>query len=343
MEEPLISVIIPAYNSSKFIRKSIESVLNQTYKSFEIIVINDGSTDNTLEVLTDISNSIDNVKIYTIENGGASKARNKGLLYATGDLIYFLDSDDTLNSRAFEILVRALEENNADIVVSTRYYKINEGDTKKQITKLIPNKMKIEDPVKYSIECLIGLGRGWRTHGSIFKRELITQNNIKYYEGIIAEDFLFNMDYLKVCKKIAFIDYPSENYLVRKNSVSRSFNPNLYSIYLEFDKFVSLYLSQYAINNSDLYRESFTGRNFINYIISIIMGNKLSYKEKCNYLMEIIENKEIAKVYKSKDYLEVKYPSLLKVMIFKCFRSIMHHRKYNVLYCFAKISSYLGK
>ena len=102
MTEELISIIVPAYNASKYIEKCLNSILSQTYKNFEIIVVNDGSTDNTLDILKKCSEQSDKIKIVAQKNKGVSAARNNGLEHAKGQYIAFVDADDTLEQEFLE-------------------------------------------------------------------------------------------------------------------------------------------------------------------------------------------------------------------------------------------------
>ena len=120
--EKLVSVIIPAYNAEKFIYQCVESVLNQTYRRLEIIVINDGSKDNTLEVINDIGNGDERVVIINQANKGLPAARNAGLRCCKGDLVFFLDSDDWIENTCIEELVNIINSKDVDIVFFD-YYK----------------------------------------------------------------------------------------------------------------------------------------------------------------------------------------------------------------------------
>ena len=111
--QPLISVIIPAYNAEKYISKCIESIQNNTYKNLEIIIVNDGSKDNTRQVVEGVSDS--RIRLINQENGGVSKARNTGLDNATGEYIAFIDSDDYISEDYFEVLLTACNKSGADI------------------------------------------------------------------------------------------------------------------------------------------------------------------------------------------------------------------------------------
>jgi glycosyltransferase involved in cell wall biosynthesis len=121
----LVSVIIPCFNYGHFIGESIASVLNQTYENIEVIIINDGSTDNTAEVVDSISRTDARVKCYSFPNAGLGESRNRGLDIASGDFIQFLDADDLIERRKFEEQVKVFVSNpEADIVYgSVRYFR----------------------------------------------------------------------------------------------------------------------------------------------------------------------------------------------------------------------------
>lgn len=122
-----VSVIIPAYNAEKYLEECLNSVLNQTYKDVEIVVINDGSVDGTRSILDNYAQSHENIVVIHTENGGVSRARNIGLSHATGDYIMFLDSDDLLVANAIEILLRDLKENSADVAAGMMNGEVNSG------------------------------------------------------------------------------------------------------------------------------------------------------------------------------------------------------------------------
>lgn len=115
MTVPLISIIVPVYNSEKYLNMTLKSVQNQTLKDFEVICVNDGSTDNSLNILENFANNDTRFKIYTQNNAGGSASRNKGLELAKGKYIAFLDNDDIYHPQYLEILYKNIADNNADI------------------------------------------------------------------------------------------------------------------------------------------------------------------------------------------------------------------------------------
>ena len=115
MDEKLVSVIIPAYNIEDYIGRCLDSIISQTYKNLEIIVVDDGSKDHTGEILDNYAKKDRRIKVIHKENGGVSSARNKGIEVAEGDYIGFIDGDDLIEPGMYKTLVDLLEEENADI------------------------------------------------------------------------------------------------------------------------------------------------------------------------------------------------------------------------------------
>ena len=123
---PFFSVIVPAYNCEKYISKCLESIINQSFFSWEVVVVNDGSVDNTINILNNYLEKDNRIKVINKENGGVSSARNVALNYVSGQYVLFLDSDDWYELNYFENLYEILKNKKADIIFSTQYY-INES------------------------------------------------------------------------------------------------------------------------------------------------------------------------------------------------------------------------
>lgn len=206
-----LSVIIPVYNVEKYLKDCVESVINQTYKDIEIILVNDGSKDNSPQICDELSNLYDNIKYISQENMGVSVARNNGMKFATGELITFVDSDDTLDSDMYQILIDLIEKENCDIAHCS--YKRVDSLGVKPIGNT--GKIYVQNKVD-ALECLIA---GYLFNGSlwnkIYRRELV--EGLKFKEGlIINEDILFNIQAFDLAKSTAFIDVAKYNYIVRE-------------------------------------------------------------------------------------------------------------------------------
>ena len=166
--EALISIIIPVYNVEKYLEECIESCINQTYRNIEIILINDGSTDNSLEICQKYANVDNRIIVKSISNSGVAHARNVGIGVSKGDYITFIDSDDFVDKRYCELMYKVLEERKADIACCTSYYLQNDNGTYNMVHDSPPNVHKAMysfNDYKYYNKPLIG---GWN---SLLKRE----------------------------------------------------------------------------------------------------------------------------------------------------------------------------
>ena len=122
-----ISVVMPVYNKEMYLDKTLQCILNQSYKNFEVIIVNDGSTDNTKKICDEYAKKDSRISVYHIENGGVSNARNIGLKYVTGEYIQFIDADDCINEDVFKAYIEILEKDKYDIIF-TSYNKVDHKD-----------------------------------------------------------------------------------------------------------------------------------------------------------------------------------------------------------------------
>jgi len=204
-----VSIIIPIYNAENYLKKCLDSIINQTYKNIEIILINDGSTDNSLEICKQYKD--DRIKLINQKNSGVSTARNVGLDLVTGDYITFVDSDDWLELDAIESMVNFIEIRKTDIARFN--YQIN-GVNQNASQKL--EKTDIEKFVKKLISGEVP-GYLWLL---LIKKEII--KDIKFKTDLsLAEDLVFILEILKNTKSIAISDKITYNYFLTTDSASR--------------------------------------------------------------------------------------------------------------------------
>jgi len=201
----LISVIVPAYNEEKRIKKCVDSILNQTYKNLELIVINDGSTDNTIDILNGINDT--RLKIITIKNHGQGYARNLGIKKSKGKLITFVDSDDYISVTMIDKLYSNLIENDSDISICN----ILKLEGNKKIPFKNINLFFDDNNINYMISHPGPVGR-------LYKKSLFVDNSIYFLEKCIYED-LGTIPLIGLyAKKISYIDECLYYYLIRPNS-----------------------------------------------------------------------------------------------------------------------------
>lgn len=203
-----LSIIIPVYNCEKYLPNCLESVLNQTWKKFEVILINDGSEDCSGQICEDYAKKDNRIKVIHQDNHGVSYARNVGLKVATGDVISFIDGDDILESNMYELLIKAMQEYETDI--SHCGYKHIVGQEVRLVhdTKCVLIQSQTE-----ALDCLVG-GRifGGGLWSKLFRKELL--DGITFKENLkINEDILFNFEAFRKAKKTVFIDYALYNYI----------------------------------------------------------------------------------------------------------------------------------
>lgn len=216
MNMPKISVILPTYNVEKYIAKSIQSVLNQTHTDFELIVVIDGSKDKSEAIAKEFETTDKRVKVYTKPNGGLSDARNYGLNIATGEFIYFLDSDDWIEPNLLEDNLKILEDKQVDFVVFGFYQ--DNVDLHEQLVEAIPHIPENTDWVNgkanhFTPYMLNVLGYAWN---KLYRKQYLDKHQITFTKGVsLVEDILFNAKVYQYADKIIFNPKPYVHYIQR--------------------------------------------------------------------------------------------------------------------------------
>ncbi len=232
MVKNLVSIIIPAYNSEKHLKECLESAINQTYKSIEIIIINDGSTDSSDSIIKEFLKKDNRIKYINKKNEGVSKARNDGIRKANGEFICFVDSDDWIDNCFIEQGVSYIKKYNLDIVIGG-LEKCFTNHKKKFVTKEKIPKVYIKEDLNelenkiVGYKCKLSELDECFMSGSvckIFSKKTI--DNISFNENIkIGEDTLFNIDVFRNAERIGVIPDIWYYYRINENSVTQSFNP----------------------------------------------------------------------------------------------------------------------
>ena len=300
-----VSIIVPIYNAQIFLKKLIENLTNQTYKNIEIILVNDGSTDNSLTICNELQKHDSRIKVIDKENGGVSSARNKGIEVSNGDYVTFVDSDDNIDEDYIRKMVENIEDECCLIKCNYR------------------NKLKEEklNRDKYLEKIISGeiLGVCW---GYLFRKDLL--EDIYFDEKTsYMEDTVFIIQYLLRIKNVKIIDndlyihnYNLESLTVSKSNIEKKIDGYLYSI-SEIEKI----LSQKNIY-SNKYKEFLNNRK-----IKIIEAEfaKLDSLEEIKYLLNkknIIDVLNIKKInYKYKFFINLlrkkRYNKILKYIIIR--------------------------
>lgn len=213
----LISVIINVYNAEKYIKKCIDSVINQTYKNLEILIINDGSTDDSLKICKSYKDK--RIKIITTENMGLSSSRNVGIDNSTGKYLYFVDADDFITKDAIEYLYKLLLKTNADVATS-KCLEIYNYDYKYEDEI---EEVRISDGNEYLKKILLSIDRCGTTWNKLYKKELF--DNLRFEKRII-NDMALMYKVALICKKFVFSNQIKYFYLRTKGSITGKAKPD---------------------------------------------------------------------------------------------------------------------
>lgn len=207
----MITVIVPVYNVEKYIRQCLDSIISQTYKDLEIILVDDGSTDSSGTICDEYAQKDARVKVIHKENGGLSSARNAGLNIAQGEYITFVDSDDTIELDMIDCLFSSVQE--ADVVICKARI-VREGEILKP-TNVKGEKSLSNNDLWEEIFCRLN-NSAW---GKLYRRSMI--EGCCFPEGLYhGEDLIFNLQYLSRATKGVFLDAVKYNYFKRKGSIT---------------------------------------------------------------------------------------------------------------------------
>ena len=215
MNKYKVSIIIPVYGVEKYISKCLESLVNQTLNDIEIIVVNDGTKDNSQKIIDKyVKKYPDKIKSYIKENGGQGSARNYGLKKATGEYIGYVDSDDFVEKDMYKKLYNKAKENNYDIVVCGNY-NVSEDYQNKNIDAFINNYNTDLENIFF------GKMAVWN---KIYKRDILIKNKLEFKEKVWYEDLAFTLKAIMNSNTFAFIDEPLYDYLIREGSTMNNSN-----------------------------------------------------------------------------------------------------------------------
>lgn len=316
MKNSLISIIIPVYNMEKYLEVCLDSVINQSYKNLEILLIDDGSTDSSAEICLEYAKRDERIKYYKKENGGLSSARNFGLDNYNGEYVGFVDSDDVIDKDMFKILYNNIKKAKADLSICevVRF--------KDEPKFVISNDCKIydrEDVLKIILEdkiiCNFAVNK-------LYKREII--KDIRYPIGKVQEDVGTTYKFIKNAKKIVYTSSQLYGYYSRDNSISKTLNKKFIYDYFEM-------IEKRAIDLRDCNVDDYLVLNKVNVILGIFIDlsvNRNLLKDK--EVLEFMQKKyEELKVLNTKDIKKLntrKHNILIKILMFDAnmFLSIMN-------------------
>lgn len=268
-----LSIIIPVYNVEKYIDKCLSSCVNQNLTKFdyEIVVVNDGTKDNSLSVVFDYMKMYSFIHLINKENGGLSSARNEGLKHCTGEYVWFIDSDDTIAINSLELIERSIMEFSPDVLFFD-ITKVDETTAFSSYKKMYSSACEV---TKTGVEWLrIGDDIWPMAQMYVFKKDFFDNHKLFFKEGILHEDVEFKFRFMSVAERVTYIPNSIYNYLLRSSgSISSGYNVkrvfDLRDIVLSEIDYIKTFASQYQ---PSMFYACY--RNFENYI-AFVVNNKV--------------------------------------------------------------------
>lgn len=219
MRKDKISIIVPVYKVEQYLGRCVDSLINQTYRNIEIILVDDGSPDQCPALCDNYARQDDRVVVIHKKNGGLSDARNCGLMKASGEFILYVDSDDYIELDSCERLIDGMKEN-IDLVVGSYKEVRNQKMVYKRHSNLSPNKIySAKEYVISAIKCDEWYAPAWL---NLYRKSFLIKNNLYYKVGFYFEDIEMLPRLFLANPRVTYVDYPFYNYVIRENSIMTS-------------------------------------------------------------------------------------------------------------------------
>lgn len=227
----LLSIIVPVYNVKPYLKDCVESIINQTYKNLQILLVDDGSTDGSQDICDEYARKDSRIVVIHKENGGLSTARNEGMDRAEGEYIAFVDSDDWLEPNMYDAMITQLEKYDADLVACSFFE--CKGDEKKAVGD--SKNVTVLDKEEIFINKNQLRFLAWN---KVFRKSLV--EGLRFVPGQVYEDFHFCRQVFLQTKKLIYLDVPFYDYRVsRPGNTNSSFKPGRMCIFGEFDALIN--------------------------------------------------------------------------------------------------------
>lgn len=291
---PLISVIIPVYNMERYLDRCLSSIMIQEDISFEVLIINDGSTDRSKELCETWAKQHTNIKLYNKENGGVASARNHGIQKAQGEYLFFIDPDDYIKPNTLKDNFTIAKQGGYDMVIFG-YSKISLTKSGSQIADSQLNDMVLESQTEIieKLTTILNDGGRFSVWNKFFKRDIIVNNAVMFPNFKRGQDIAFTLETFKYVKTIAV---NSEKYYVQEAFYENAkSSPDAIEIHIYcIDKFYTLFENWMNIPQNKAYYTKLFILWFCHVIPnSIIRNNNLTHKEKFQKIAELLEHPKV--------------------------------------------------
>lgn len=296
----LVSIVVPVHNSSKYLKRCLDSIINQTYKNIEIIAVENGSKDNSLEILNSYKTKI---KINKLDKPSIGAARNKGIEMSTGTYLAFIDSDDTIEEEFIEKLVQNIEHEKSDLTVCG-VKELHEENKIENIRKDYPLKTIARDEIMNNLEKF-----DYGPCNKLYKREIILKNKLLFPTTLKYEDVPFVLGYISSCKTISRVMDSLYNYHIHLESEQTTIDERIFDIFeilellkhhvniIQLEGLYAKILTIYSLKTRNI-KDKNTRNKFITNAYSILDKNYDNWRN-CEYLLNRPILKRIIQRHKS--------------------------------------------
>lgn len=301
MTMPVFNVVIPIYNAEKFVSKTIDSVLNQSFPNINIILVDDGSTDSSGEICDKYARLNKNIQVLHTTNQGLASARNNGMAVVKEGFISFIDADDIFSdNKMFEKIGKVIEKYNPDYIDFGFNYVSGCGDVSKNLSEVkkntlldrafirdnvIPRLVNLNDNNEYFI-----YDYAWN---KIYKKEIIDKYNVAFIKNRrVWEDRPFVVDYISYCNTLYSMDECFYNYMDVENSLSRRYVNEFFDVILyNYKSYKSKFESEYNFETQYVYR--YWTNALLNIVMWGLQQTQVSQQEVVDKIHEIFSTKEV--------------------------------------------------
>lgn len=305
----LVSVIVPVYNNEAYVEKCIRSIMQQSYSNLEILVINDGSKDHSLEILNKLAREDKRIKLFNQENSGVSAARNKGLDHATGEFVTFVDGDDYIDIKYISDFYDKMVTQDLDMVICGVHY-VDEAGT--ILRTIIPDEYRRFEKEEWVFQ----ISAVW---GHFYRRELWEQYKVRFLPGERGEDMPISLFFSAVCGKINVVQTAGYYYVQHEASAMHNFKGlSNYSLpYHALEQAIKK-VQEIGVANSVEFYELFVMRIFCTCFFDLAQGaSREKMQELTRYIVRILNSyfPEYYKNNKAALFSKLDVPFIQKVAV----------------------------
>lgn len=289
----MISVVIPVYNAKKTLRQTVNSVLIQDLKEFEIILVDDGSTDGTETICDELAEETDLIRVIHKINRGVSSARNAGIDASEGEYITFVDADDSIEQHMLSDIISEFVEKDADMVFCG-FNEVQENGKQTNIIANLPPRRLLERDIV--VNSLLYTGCSSNSYmnsvwGRGYKKEIIKKHGLRFEDRPMGEDWMFNMKYCDIIQSAVYIDKAYYRYLRNSDSATSRYQPRQFELWLENRQYRKSLISKYNFNIDQTKINATWISNVLFYSLQVIKKDP-NYKTKLLQMYEHQEFKE---------------------------------------------------